>query len=421
MLAPLILCLAVSAAPPEPETESKTTWKQRKVVSEEDLRKQLLAMVPDVGLNQEAAAQLHAGLTEAAAARPQVPFDAGPRFYVQAVPVAASTLTWHRGQDAALGKEAAERLHVLSTALRDGMQKATPSGDVRPNPGRLRATLADNEEWRTPEAIPTLMQLLQAEGTPLRMLLVETLAQIKGAEASKALAQRAVFDLSAEVRKKATLALASRPAAEFEQVFLDALRYPWAPAADHAAESIVALGLKSLTPRLIPLLKESNPSLPYQEKNIWKVRTLVRFNHLCNCVVCHAPSQSKEDLVRGLVPKPGEEPPPLYYKGGSGVFIRASVTFLRQDFSVVQPVEQPGKWATHQRYDYLVQTRPLTPAEVKLVRKMQKKGDFPTTFEQREAVLFALRALTNRERGSRFEDWVPLLQGLESNETQGKG
>jgi hypothetical protein len=414
MHALLVLCLAVTAAPPEVDAGAKVSWKQRKVVSEEDLRKQLLAKVPDVGLNQEAAAQLHTGLTEAAAAGPQVPFDAGVRFYVQAAPLVAPTFAWHRGQDAALGKEAAERLHVLSTALREGMQNATPSGDVRPNPAKLRKTLADNEEWRIPEAIPTLMQLLQAEGTPLRMLLVESLAQIKGAEASKALAQRAVFDLSGEVRKKATLALAKRPGADFEQVFLDALRYPWAPAADHAAESIVALGLKSLTPRLVPLLKESNPSLPYQEKNVWKIRTLVRLNHLCNCAVCHAPSQSKEDLVRGLVPKPGEEPPPLYYKGGSGLFVRASVTFLRQDFSVVQPVDQPGKWATHQRYDYLVQTRPLTPVEVKLVRKIQKKGDFPTAFEQREAVLFALRALTNADRGSRYEDWVPLLQGVES-------
>jgi hypothetical protein len=56
----------------------------------------------------------------------------------------------------------------------------------------------------------------------------------------------------------------------------------------------------------------------------------------------------------------------------------------------------------------------MTPAEVNLVRKIQKKGDFPTAFEQREAVLFALRALTNADRGSRYEDWVPLLQGVES-------
>ena len=44
------------------------------------------------------------------------------------------------------------------------------------------------------------MQLLQAENTPVRKLLVEMLGKIKGKEASQALAIRAMTDLAPEVR-----------------------------------------------------------------------------------------------------------------------------------------------------------------------------------------------------------------------------
>ena len=43
----------------------------------------------------------------------------------------------------------------------------------------------------------------------------------------------------------------------------------------------------------------------------------------------------------------GQPLPPItsvaYYETG-GIFVRADVTFLRQDFSVVQPVEMPAEW-----------------------------------------------------------------------------
>ena len=35
------------------------------------------------------------------------------------------------------------------------------------------------------------------------------------------------------------------------------------------------------------------------------VQELVRVNHLANCLLCHAPSFQRGDLVRGAVPTPG--------------------------------------------------------------------------------------------------------------------
>src|SRR5262249_13168135 len=160
---------------------------------------------------------------------------------------------------------------------------------------------------------------LQAENAPIRSVMVDLLANIEGKSASIALAQRALFDLSPEVRQKAVEALAARPPEHFRQVLLDGFRYPWPAVAGHAAEAIVALRLKDRAPALVDLLKERAPRLPVPvetkkgKEPAYIVRELVRMNHLCNCMVCHAPSQSKEDLVRGRVPVPGEDPPPLYY------------------------------------------------------------------------------------------------------------
>jgi hypothetical protein len=35
----------------------------------------------------------------------------------------------------------------------------------------------------------------------------------------------------------------------------------------------------------------------------------VRINHLGNCLLCHSPSTSRADLVRGAVPTPGQPLP----------------------------------------------------------------------------------------------------------------
>jgi hypothetical protein len=151
---------------------------------------------------------------------------------------------WRPGQDSQLGQESAKRLQALSVNLRRYMRESVPDkNDPRPDPDKLKAAMtgATTLEWNQPEAVPTLMQMLQTEDPPIRMLLVDVLANITGEKASVARAQRAVFDLAPAIREKTVQALATRPRKEFQQILLDNLRSPWAPAADHAAEAITAL------------------------------------------------------------------------------------------------------------------------------------------------------------------------------------
>src|SRR5262249_26432000 len=75
-------------------------------------------------------------------------------------------------------------------------------------------------EWLRVEALPPLRQLLRHEDEPLRLPLVELLAEIHEPPASVALAQRAVFDLSPEVRAAAVRALAGRPADDYRAMLL---------------------------------------------------------------------------------------------------------------------------------------------------------------------------------------------------------
>ena len=79
-------------------------------------------------------------------------------------------------------------------------------------PGAINPVIDGSpDDWRQEDALPTLVQMLQAENRPVRLLLVELLSAIKGRAASAALARRALFDLSAEVREAAVWALNVRP------------------------------------------------------------------------------------------------------------------------------------------------------------------------------------------------------------------
>jgi HEAT repeat protein len=323
------------------------------------------------------------------------------------------------GTHCRLGKETAEDLQALSRKLRVHLEASIParSGDPRPNPAVLRKKLlqdAEQKDWLRPGAIPALQQLLMAENKPVRLLLVELLAQIKGKRSTEALVQRALFDLHPEVREAALTALRDRPPEEYETWLLEAFRYPWTPVVRHAAESLVALKRRESARLLVSLLDESDPAEPFEmrvgKSKIMVVRELVRVNHLANCMMCHAQSLNRSDLVRGAVPKEGEALPapvttPAYYERNSGSFVRADVTYLRQDFSVYQTVEDPGNWPAHQRYDYLVRLRRLTPSEVSAYRKFMSKIEDRPVSDQKRAIFSTLRGLTGKDLGSSVEAW----------------
>lgn len=432
-----------SAAQEEKKQEEKQKFKRRDMSSDEDLRKQL-QLVQEMGFDQTAALALHTTVTKLTENRggkgsqpgTTIHSDIGPKFYAQLAKQYKRpdwlALPWRTGQDSALGKEAAERLHVYSVNLRTCMRQSVPANDIRPDPDALKKLLvgeggdfkgrpgkgrpgqATSLNWSKAECVPTLAQMLQSENTSVRTLLIEVLAGIEGKEAGAILAQRAVFDLSSEVREKAVEVLAKRPAKEYQQILLDTLRWPWTPAADHAAEALSALQMKDVVPELVALLKEPDPRLPFTKEKATLIQEVVRINHLSNCLLCHAASSSKDDLVRGLVPTPGRELAPLYYSAQAGLFVRADITFLRQDFSLVQPVANSGKWPGFQRFDYLLRTRQATAQEVKLLQGLQKDKKLSEPYSQRDAVLFALREITKMDRGTQYESWLPLLSPIET-------
>jgi hypothetical protein len=263
----------------------------------------------------------------------------------------------------------------------------------------------NGKNWGDNMEVRTLVQMLQTEDDSVRRMLVGSISATKGPSTTAILAQRAIFDLSPSIREAAVKELKARPTSEYRDVLLGGLRYPWAPAADHAAEALVALKDRDAVRRLVGLLDQPDPRAPTRTKDgKWVAPELVRLNHLGNCLLCHGPSASENDLARAIVPLRGEELPVPNCGTLEGYFVRADVTYLKQDFSVMQAVEKPDKWPKMQRFDYLIQNRELSADEAERLTKERK-----ATYPQREAVLWALRELTDQDMGDKSDDWYLLL------------
>jgi hypothetical protein len=261
------------------------------------------------------------------------------------------------------------------------------------------------------DVVPVLTQVLQVEDEPYRRLLVEELDRLPGPEAGAALARRALYDPAPDVRWEAAEALKRRPAGEYRNVLIDGFRYPWAPVARHAAEALVRTGDVQALPRLAKLLDAPNPALPFRNERTHKqeIREVVRINHLRNCCLCHAPSFNNDDWVPGRVMEPGVAIPAEYYGTPTGAFVRADITYLRQDFSTMEPVDDPRPWPRMQRFDYLVRTR--TPTAEELARAAGRPAD--ASYPQRDSVLLALRGLSGRDLGRATEPWQQYAEGIE--------
>jgi hypothetical protein len=263
---------------------------------------------------------------------------------------------------------------------------------------RLRGDSRDGR-WSKPRAVPVLRQMLMAEEESVRGVLIEQLSRIKGPAASVALAQRALFEFDASLRRKALEALRDRPVAEYRSVLLKGFRYPWAIVAGHAAEAVVALKLKETVPALRDFLEQPEPSEPFIKPGKGKyVREVVKINHLRNCLLCHDASTKVTDMVRGRVPitdEPVGGRSVYYGPKPSSIFVRADVTYLKQDFSVALTVKENGPWPFTQRFDFLVRERlvdsscfkdPFGPSQPDSSRSAHL-----------QALRFALRELTGRE------------------------
>jgi HEAT repeat protein len=443
---------APAAVPQVPAPAAPPVFKRRQHATEEQLLAQL-ASAPEVGMGVRGNAVARAYKT-IYAERAEAGFDPGaneltPLF--QVVP-AIRQLPYKNGPVSQLNRQQGQTLERLAGKLHAYLDEVAPleKDGKRHVTAVLRTRLTTEvrgkrPEWVRVEALPAMLQILMHEDTPIRGLLVDLLAQIPEKAATQALAQRAVFDLDADVRGAAIAALRSRSGDEFRSVFIKAMRYPWPPAADHAAEALVALADRAAVPDLVASLQADDPRAPRALGNgRMVVQEMVRTNHLANCMLCHPPSVDGDEAVLGV--DPVHESPPdirtLSVSGGARVgarvspypynntifaskgfapstellirdpsrelLVRADITFLRQDFSVQQPVLQaaPRSPPVRMRFDYLVQRREATKAEREGARSRSGEHD---NYFQRDAVLFALRELTGQDAGTTTAAWQDLF------------
>jgi len=306
------------------------------------------------------------------------------------------------GPRTVLDVSAAKGMTDLSKQFRSGLVACMAGGDVRPDPAKVEAMLLGDgtkpTAWTAAAAVPCLRQMLPGEVAAVRGAACEAFRRTPGPAALDALVAVAAFDTDFDNRAAAVDALAEREPGEVAARLAAVLDYPWTPAVEHAAEALVALKLLPATPALVAELKRASAELlsvavggathPVR-------REMVRVNHARNCVLCHAPSLDRNDFVRGALPDPTKPlGGPTAYYDNSKVFVRADTTYLRQDFSVVQPVGNPGPWPSYQRYDYLVALRQAKSSEAA-----------PDDAGRAAALLFALKNLTGTDRGPTAAAW----------------
>ena len=244
------------------------------------------------------------------------------------------------------------------------------------------------------QKMKTVDQILQIDHPRLRMDFIDALRESDSKTATKLIVNKAKFDLVPQVRIAATDALADIDSGEYREDFLEGFKYPWHVVAEHSAEALVRLNDQGSIPKLIEMLDLPHPHLPIQHNGELVQRELVGINHMRNCLLCHAPSVCDHDSTRGLIPHSSRPLPPEYYgtRGGepAAYAVRADVTYLEQDFSVVQPVRNPGPWPGEQRFDYVVRKKKMTPAEATNAARQISLA--PNRY--RNAIIYALRELT---------------------------
>jgi hypothetical protein len=267
-----------------------------------------------------------------------------------------------------------------------------------------------SDEHITPARIAALIQILGPAPAARRVGLAKYLANVPHADSTKALAKLATFAPEDEVRRVAVKALKVRRESE---LLRQGLRYPYPAVAKRTAEALIALQRVDFVPELVALLDEPDPRAPSAESGKPPtVRELVRINHHRNCFLCHAPGEFASDALFAPVPIPSQSLPlPGAYYGGDGaeIVVRFDVTYLRQDFSLLQPVADADPWPELQRFDFLVRRRVLSPEEAQVYRAALELKEPGILSPYHRAALAALRELTGRDTAPTATAWRELL------------
>ena len=92
----------------------------------------------------------------------------------------------------------------------------------------------------------------------------------------------------------------------------------------------------------------------------------------------------------------------------SELFVRLDVTYLRQDFSLLQITQSLGIWAKQQRFDFLVRTINVTPEQAQSLQQKLQKAHISSPYQ--EALLSALRELTGQDAAPTAAAWRTALK-----------
>jgi hypothetical protein len=299
---------------------------------------------------------------------------------------------------------------------------------------------------KVPEDAPAVAALTQMLATDddLRPGLIDHIARCDKPEATQALVRMAIFAPEQWVRRVAGAVLEQRDTRSASDILRQGLRYPWPSVATHAAELIVRLERADLAPELAKMLEEPDPRLPVARqvagKNVYVVRELVRINHLRNCLLCHPPGNTPDvvrerkgaaasvfvdpslEVLTDHVPPPSEFTAFSERRGWSpsrtespreiipGRLIRADVTYLRQDFSLLQEVAKGDPGPRTQRFDFLVRDRVLSEEEARAYQAAAAALAQTSPYHQAaRAALRTLRELAPPDAGPTVHGWGPSL------------
>jgi hypothetical protein len=294
------------------------------------------------------------------------------------------------------------------------------------------------------------MQMLALESAELLVGLVKRLEAFNRSDLDKkaaahALTNLAVFSQEKEVRQAAIAALQNHPETADKALLLHGLHYPWPSIAQNSADAVTQLKRQDLIPDLISMLDSPDPRAPIvkevKNQKVSLVREVVRINHHRNCLLCHPPGNTPDvmttevwqgvkpraiekgveavdcnirmkadDVLTGTVPSAGEALPTgsRGYRRFSSpdIIVRADVTYLRQDFSLLQKVPSAHPWPEMQRFDYLMRSRVVTEDQAQTYRaEIANSGDSP----YHQAALGALRLLTGKNAGTTAKEWRDAL------------